>query len=263
MTCSLRIERTDGFRLSLTFDGPVELGAALAQVVARFEAGEPVDVAGGAPPSVPVSTPKVAGTGPRGGRSSTKRSQDRRDRIAAAKRNGSPLHATGNATNATLHATGPVAVAPASPSGSLPSLSPAFASSHGEKKSARNRCNDATATDATWLPVAPIDLDAPMSAYDWAAGRVESLRMHGGLPASFDVPSAWMGYVGHVARECAEGRPRRLEAGGWQKWLADQVRYDRNGNGNRGRVVQRDPPGPKAYRQAKSDDPWDDEEKTA
>jgi hypothetical protein len=83
---------------------------------------------------------------------------------------------------------------------------------------------------------------------------VETVRMSlGEFPPGFDALETWLAFEGHCKR--AREKP---EAGGWQAWLARQRSFDRSRSQQQrgGRVVQRDPPGPKAYQVASDDDEW-------
>ena len=65
MTCQLRIERAGEFRLSLDFEGPVEFAAALASVVARFEATLPAKPPRAAPWRSPARRRRISIVGNR------------------------------------------------------------------------------------------------------------------------------------------------------------------------------------------------------
>lgn len=250
MSCSLQIDRPD---VSVTFRGPVELGAAIAALVARHEAGQGL-------PQPPEPPPAPRESRPRGrGLTSTERSRAHRARLAeeAAR----ATDATPNATDATLHATAVAtpSLAPAAVSISSPisSQSLAFSSSLGEspREGATGNATDATAvatqraTDATVSPVAV----APVALPDWARAKYETVRLTcGPFPASFDLLETWLAFEGHCTKTKAEP-----EAGGWQTWLTRQRSFDRSraaSQASRGRIVQRDPPGPKAYQVAGPDD---------
>mgnify|MGYP007100052650 FL=1 len=223
MTCELRIERTEGFRLSLTFEGPVELAAALAQVVARFDGGHiPASPEGDdAPPSAP--RPK-AGT-------LTPAERARRYRQRHADRHGA---VTAGVTIVTEPVTVPVTVrdgsrdapgvacapASASRSGVSPSLSQASDSSLGEieRESAREGRHERHVTNVTGRDVTgvTVDLDQPMPP--WALARVETLRMTLG-PSAVDPTAEWIGFVAHVAKAREDGRVLAVSEAGWASWL--------------------------------------------
>jgi hypothetical protein len=88
---------------------------------------------------------------------------------------------------------------------------------------------------------------------DWARAKYETVRLTcGPFPASFDLLETWLAFEGHCTKTKTEP-----EAGGWQTWLTRQRGFDRSratSQAARGRIVQRDPPGPKAYQVAGPDD---------
>ena len=150
MSCELKIERSDGYRLSLTFDGPPEVAAALAQVIADFESPKAPPSEPSRPVAPPESTPRLR-SAPLTNAEKCRRRRERLHQKALGQVSaGVARHQNDTATRCrdTENDTAPVsesvapvsppvsgvALAPASRSGSLPSLSPAFSGSHEEKE---------------------------------------------------------------------------------------------------------------------------------
>lgn len=282
MTCQLRIERAGEFRLALDFEGPVELAAALASVVARWEA--PESIVAEPREEAPPSSRRVT-TGPKVPLTNAEKCRRRRDREKARD--------TGTDTSDTKTDTAPVSrdteksVAPVSPvsvpvsrvgvasaslSGSLPSLSPAFGSFLGESESETRARGDTKTTPATPTPTPPagvatparIDLDEPMPP--WAMTRIETLRMTlGPFPAAFDAKAEWSDFVAYTVAQHDVGNRLALSAARWQGWLKkhrDISRRESTSRPTRPRngvawPVQRSPPGGPGF--AIGDEPFDAE----
>ena len=149
-------------------------------------------------------------------------------------------------------------VASASQSGSLPSLPSAFSSSPRERARSGERgegvtCNGAAALHVTAAGVArdvtglaAVDLD--MAVPVWAGPRVEAMRISCG-PRELEIGLVWRGYLANVAKWRAAGRAEAVDVAGWSAWLVKEWKLGpgAGGGARRGPVVQRDPPGPKAY----------------
>jgi hypothetical protein len=110
--------------------------------------------------------------------------------------------------------------------------------------------------------------DAPLPSFDapppaWAKQVVDVYALSRGV--TLDVPLEWAAFLANVHERREQGDRAHASEPSWRKWVARGVGYAekalRSGKGRS--IVQRDPPGPKAYRQARSDDPWDDEEPKA
>lgn len=339
MTASLKIQRTDGFRLSLDFEGPVELAAALAQLALRYDldARSPhgganvgivqnsvaADVSGHHAASRVPETPsaRLDADERRRARNAAKarRYRERRverasGRVTTATGEGdgggdaSPSMVTGVTLGGDGHGDGGGDASP-----SRVSLS----SSIGEKEDVSDQKNseDSSTLRPSSLPperrareavtgdvtprVTPGDVTGYASPATVTAGdgpRVPlvddlgerpfpaplpaSLPPPGSPPPAFvatvadevamsegvaiDGASSWRTFLDHAHTRRAEGKRAFATEAHFRSWARDDARRALAARvsgttwGPR-RVVQQDPPGPKAYQQATADDPWDDE----
>jgi hypothetical protein len=243
-----------GLRLVLDVDGPADLVAALAALVARWEGGE-VSTAPEAP-DPGTSAAKLAAAA-RARRYRARRHADgvteRDERHAEIVTERDERHAE-IVTERDASRVG-LARASASRSGSSSDLPGSCLSSDSESENARTGAErDASRVtgerDASRVtgvtaasPLAVASTPAP-----WAQGVVDTLRMTLGPPSRpVELAAEWVGFVAHIGGLREAGSPRAICEAEWMKWLRrtwllarEAAEADRGRRGARtgGRIIQ-------------------------
>lgn len=233
MKLSAAIDRP-GLRLVLDVDGPADLVAALAALVARWEGGE----ASTAPEAPDPGTSAKLSAAERARRYRARRHADgvteRDDRHAESVTARDDRHAAG-VTERDASRVG-LARASASRSGSSSDLPGSSLSSVSESENARasaerddrhadgvtgerdaSRVTGVTGvtgvTEAS--PLALASTPAP-----WAQAVVDTLRMTLGPPSRpVELAAEWVGFVAHLASLREAGSPRAICEAEWMAWL--------------------------------------------
>lgn len=241
MSCVVRLERSGAFKLTLDFDGPLELASALLEVVSRYEAGLGVEA-----PTAPKSVPATATDDEaRRERERVKKANQR-----AAKRDMSPrVPTTVPGTEGDM--------SPGQSQGHALSLlvsSPVSLEKSGENKSERTERETRASGDMspgqspgqagtfTVSPAVPLNVDAPLP------GDMRALAL-GLLQAkapgrTVDLALEWSKFMAHVAIRRERGERAHASSSEWRAWVLRSVEFARTSTARgRGRnsIVQGGP----------------------